>query len=80
MISSLDDSPSVAPTTGPPTLDRMQSLHSVGISGASHRLRALSALSGSLTDALGPMEAAQLVELQALSALGATSAVVVMAS
>jgi signal transduction histidine kinase len=47
------------------------------ISGASQRLRALSALSGSLTDALGPEDAAQFVERQALSALGATSAVVV---
>ncbi len=47
------------------------------ISGASHRLRALAALSGSLTDSLGPAEAADLVERKALSALGATSAVVV---
>ena len=47
------------------------------ISGASHRLRALAALSGSLTDSLGPEEAAALVERKALSALGATSAVVV---
>lgn len=47
------------------------------VSGASRRLRALAALSGSLTDALGPAEAAVLVERQALSALGATSAVVV---
>jgi signal transduction histidine kinase len=47
------------------------------ISGASRRLRALAALSGSLTDALGPEEAADLVEQKALSALGATSAVVV---
>ena len=47
------------------------------ISGASKRLRALAALSGSLTDALNPDEAAKLVEEQALSALGATSAVVV---
>ncbi len=78
MISSLDDSPSVAPATGLAALDlALPLLHSVGISGASRRLRALSALSGSLTDALGPGEAAQLVELQALSALGATSAVVV---
>jgi signal transduction histidine kinase len=37
----------------------------------------LAALSGSLTDALGPEEAADLVERKALSALGATSAVVV---
>jgi signal transduction histidine kinase len=47
------------------------------ISGASVRLRALAALSGSLTDALGPQDAADLVEQQALFALGATSAVVV---
>ena len=49
----------------------------VEISRASRELRALAALSGSLTDALGPQEAADLVEQQALSALGATSAVVV---
>ena len=47
------------------------------VSGASHRLRALAALSGSLTDALSPKGAADLVEQKALSALGATSAVVV---
>jgi signal transduction histidine kinase len=47
------------------------------VSGASRRLRALAALSGSLTDSLGPEQAANLVERQALSALGATSAVVV---
>ena len=47
------------------------------ISGASRRLRALAALSGSLTDALDPEDAADLVEQKALSALGATSAVVV---
>jgi signal transduction histidine kinase len=47
------------------------------ISGASQRLRALAALSGSLTDALGPKDAADLVEQKALSALDATSAVVV---
>lgn len=44
---------------------------------ASQRLRALAALSGSLTDALTPESAADLVEQKALSALGATSAVVV---
>jgi signal transduction histidine kinase len=49
----------------------------VVISGASQRLRALSALSGSLTDALHPEEAANLVEQKALSALGASSAIVV---
>jgi signal transduction histidine kinase len=47
------------------------------VSNASHRLRALAALSGSLTDALTPRSAADLVEQKALSALGATSAVVV---
>jgi signal transduction histidine kinase len=47
------------------------------VSGASVRLRALAALSGSLTDALSPLDAADLVEPQALFALGATSAVVV---
>lgn len=78
MISSFDDSLSVAPTTGLPARDFAHPLpHALGISGASQRLRALSALSGSLTDALDPEEAAQLVEMQALSALGATSAVVV---
>ena len=46
------------------------------VSGASRRLRALAALSGSLTDPLGPAEAADIVERQALSALGAMSAVV----
>jgi signal transduction histidine kinase len=48
-----------------------------GVSGASRRLRALAALSGSLTDALSPAEAADLVEQKALSALDATSAIVV---
>jgi signal transduction histidine kinase len=48
-----------------------------GISGASRRLRALAALSGSLTDALSPKDAADLVEQKALSALDATSAIVV---
>src|SRR5688500_5406911 len=48
-----------------------------GVSGASRRLRALAALSGSLTDALTPKEAVDLVEQKALSARDATSAVVV---
>jgi signal transduction histidine kinase len=47
------------------------------ISGASTHLRALAALSGSLTDALNPEDAAYLVEQKALTALGAVSAVVV---
>lgn len=46
-------------------------------SSASLRLRALAALSGSLTDALTPVDAASLVEQKALSALGANSAVVI---
>ena len=46
------------------------------ISGASRRLRALAALSGSLTDSLTPEDAADLVQRKALSALDATSAVV----
>ena len=48
-----------------------------GISNASRRLRALAALSGSLTDPLTAEEAADLVEQQALTVLGASSAVVV---
>jgi signal transduction histidine kinase len=47
------------------------------VSSASVRLRALAALSGSLTDALTPEAAAYLVEQKALTALGAVSAVVV---
>lgn len=47
------------------------------VSGASARLRALASLSGSLTDALSPAEAAAFVEENALAALGATSAVVI---
>jgi signal transduction histidine kinase len=62
------------PSTGsglPSTLTRD------GVSGASRRLRALAALSGSLTDALAPTDAADLVEQKALSALEATGAIVV---
>lgn len=47
------------------------------ISNASRRLRALAELSGSLTDALSPEEAADLVERQALAVMGASSAVIV---
>ena len=52
-------------------------LTSDGVSGASRRLRALAALSGTLTDALDPTAAADIVEQKALSALDATSAIVV---
>jgi signal transduction histidine kinase len=48
-----------------------------GVSDASHQLRALAALSGSLTDPLTPEEASAIVERHALAVLGATSAVVV---
>jgi signal transduction histidine kinase len=44
---------------------------------ASHRLRALASLSGSLTDSLSPAAAADFIEQQALAVLAATSAVVV---
>jgi len=53
------------------------SIPPVAISRASARLRALATLSGSLTDALTPEAAADLVQQEALSALGATSAIVV---
>jgi signal transduction histidine kinase len=53
------------------------SLPPEAVSAASVRLRALAALSGSLTDALTPEAAAYLVEQKALTALGAVSAVVV---
>jgi signal transduction histidine kinase len=62
---------------GASTSARSANRSDAAISGASVRLRALAALSGSLTDALGPKDAADLVEQQALFALGATSAVVV---
>jgi len=76
-----DHPPQSAPPTAPqfPEYQPLAPAYLAGeeISGASRRLRALAALSGSLTDALGPAEAADLVEQKALSALGATSAVVV---
>ncbi|WP_310569971.1 ATP-binding protein [Gemmatimonas sp.] len=50
---------------------------SASLSRASQRLRELAALSGSLTDPLTPALAADVVEQKAMSALGATSAVVV---
>jgi len=56
--------------------DAADEKHAV-VSNASLRLRALAALSGSLTDPLTAGEAADLVEQQALTVLGASSAVVV---
>ena len=70
---------------GPLPVDRLaqslpayaNSTHDSEISRTSRALRALAVLSGSLTDALSPQDAADLVEQKALSALGATSAIVV---
>jgi len=75
-----DDMPRVAqPRVSPPADYHLPPSTRSGDSShsASHRLRALAALSGSLTDALAPEEAAALIERQALTALGAASAVVV---
>jgi signal transduction histidine kinase len=69
--------PAIVRAPPPPDGSTSRSGPPEAVSGASRRLRALSALSGSLTDALDPEEAANLVEQQALSALGAASAVVV---
>jgi signal transduction histidine kinase len=44
---------------------------------ASHRLRALASLSGSLTDSLSPADAADFIEKEALAVLSASSAVVI---
>ncbi|MEO7086885.1 MAG: GAF domain-containing sensor histidine kinase [Gemmatimonadaceae bacterium] len=79
MAASSDGSRIATPVDDSPGLAYGVKVPSAGvfISGASRRLRALAALSGSLTDALAPREAADLVEQQALSALGASSAVVV---
>ena len=75
------DFPYPAPprSSRPPEPEQPLPVQSAGepISGASRRLRALATLSGSLTDSLGPEDAAIIVEKQALSVLGATSAVVV---
>jgi signal transduction histidine kinase len=70
-------SPPVPSSQSRPSESGPASSGAAAVSGASRRLRALADLSGSLTDALGPEEAANLVEQKALSALGATSAVVV---
>jgi len=79
MRPASDDSPRVgSPRIAPPEYQLMHS--AIGADetrSASFRLRSLASLSGSLTDALTPEDAASLIELKALSALGATSAVVV---
>ncbi len=78
MRPTSSDTPANSPSTPASSKPAFRSpLNSDGISRASRRLRALAELSGSLTDALGPAEAADLVEQRALSALDATSAVVV---
>jgi signal transduction histidine kinase len=80
MRQSIDEGlSSDSPRTASPVAvvpSRSESLDQA-VSPASQRLRSLAALSGSLTDPLGPEDAANLVEQHALSALGATSAVVV---
>jgi len=79
MRPASDDSPRAdSPRVSPPEYQLPRS--AIGADetrSASHRLRSLASLSGSLTDALTPEDAASLIELKALSALGATSAVVV---
>jgi signal transduction histidine kinase len=82
MRSPADDRSTAASVRVPVSRDNRDNqellpLNAPPISSASRRLRALAALSGSLTDSLDPVDAANLVEEQALSALGATSAVVV---
>ena len=78
MRSSPDDSPRVSSSrASPPLQHTARGVAEIGGSqSASERLRALAALSGSLTDALAPEDAANLVERHALSLLGASSAVV----
>jgi len=73
--SSHGTSPRVAKTFDPAEMGVLSS-DDQAVSGASRRLRALAVLSGSLTDALSPADAADLVEQKALSALDATTAVV----
>src|ERR1700738_3035621 len=88
--ASLEESPVLAPPDELPSAASLRATHPLAkqealhihltgntISGASRRLRALAVLSGSLTHSLGPQDPANPVEQQALSALGATSAVVV---
>src|SRR4051812_11530343 len=60
-----------------PTVSFTPTPSPTALSLPSQRLHALAALSGSLTDALDPVEAAELVERKALAALDATSAIVV---
>jgi hypothetical protein len=64
MISSLDPSPSVTHGNERPPVEVSLPFLDTVVSGASHRIRALSALSGSLTDALDPENAAHLLERQ----------------
>lgn len=75
-----DDTSSVAPPRVSRPAQSRVSLHTSSDEesrSASCCLRAVAALSGSLTDALAPEDAASLIEKEALAALGATSAVVV---
>src|SRR5690242_1514418 len=67
----------ISPPNSPDPLRDLPVIAPHGESDASHQLRALAALSGSLTDPLTPEEASAIVERYALAVLGATSAVVV---
>lgn len=78
MHPASDDTPRVAsPRASPPLTYYASHGDAEQSRSASHRLRTLAALSGSLTDALSPDDAAKLIEEEALSALDASSAVVV---
>jgi signal transduction histidine kinase len=77
MRTPSDDSTRVATPSPGPAIRHPGFPAEKVVSGASRRLRALAALSGSLTDALDPSDAVELVEKKALAALDATSAVVV---
>ena len=61
MRAPFDESGSLVPLRSPPLMPALVPPGREHVSGASHRLRALSALSGSLTDALTPADAANLV-------------------
>src|SRR5689334_22883375 len=74
---SLRRSTDTTPLSHAPHADAATDEEAGAVSNASRRLRALAALSGSLTDPLTAEEAADLVEQQALTVLGASSAVVV---
>ena len=76
MLAPDDRTSPLAPSEAP-SLDLSRAADEVAnISVASRRLRALARLSGSLTDALSPEDAAMVVERRALAVLGARGAIV----